>query len=107
MAVGYCELCERPVEARRRIGGWTHLFGLLSLGVAYLAVPLYRKRCPICMSTDVSKITSRELADRAKRLSVSELENRLALAVDELDTTEAELDRIRAERDFYRDLSGG
>jgi hypothetical protein len=106
MAVMYCELCERLVEPRRRIGGWTHFVGLLSLGLSYLAVPFYRRRCPICTSAAVTRVVPGDLARKTKRLPVSELEDRLALTTDELDATAAELDRVRAERDFYRDLSG-
>jgi hypothetical protein len=105
MSILYCELCQRPVEARRRVGGWTHAFAFVSLGLAYLAVPFYRKRCPICNGSAVSQIGPEELARLSGRRRAAELEDRLALAVEELDSAEAELDRVRTERDFYRELS--
>lgn len=106
MPVMHCQLCDRPVEAQRRVTGWTHVFGILSLGLSYLAVPFYRRRCPICMSTALTSLAPAELPGRGQLQRRSELEDRLALAVDELDAVRVELDRLRAERDFYKDLSG-
>lgn len=100
MAIMYCELCERPVEARRRIGGWTWFWAFLSVGVSTLAIPFYRKRCPICQTKAVSKIVPGD-----HRLRREELQERLHSTTEELDSTSSELDRARAERDFYRELS--
>ncbi|MEJ2203962.1 MAG: hypothetical protein P8170_07620 [Gemmatimonadota bacterium] len=103
MTIMYCALCERRVEAKRRIGPGTWICGFLTAGISALAIPFYRKRCPICMSTAVSRIEPGDvLRPRPQR---AELEQRLDAAVEELDTTTAERDRIRAERDFHRKLN--
>lgn len=44
----YCSLCERPVEARRKIGIGTLIVVVLTSGLWVLAIPFYRKRCPVC-----------------------------------------------------------
>jgi len=44
----YCVLCERKVQPRRRIGIGTLIIALLSLGLALLLIPFYKKRCPVC-----------------------------------------------------------
>lgn len=107
MAVMYCELCDRPVEARRHIGAWTYIFGFLSVGLSTLAIPFYRKRCPICSSKALRTISLDDMARSGLHLRKSQLQERLSLALDELDTTSLELDRVREERDFYEGLSGG
>lgn len=101
----YCALCRRPVEARRDIGVGTVLLAVLSGGLALLAVPFYAKRCSICKSAALSKT-----ADTAAGVGgppdarIQELEQRLNVTQDELEATTAELDRLRTERDFYRQL---
>lgn len=109
MAVRYCALCERPVEARRCVGFGTYIAAFLSLGISLLAVPLYRRRCPICDSTALSKLDSGDprLATTANPAArVKDLKERLALSEDELHAMTTDLERARAERDFYRELRG-
>ncbi len=48
----YCCLCNRPVQARRKIGIGTLILVLITGGLWLFAIPFYRKRCPICEGTD-------------------------------------------------------
>src|ERR1041385_367394 len=50
MAIKYCQLCGRFVSARRKIGVGTLILCLLTFGLWVLVIPLYSKRCPICLS---------------------------------------------------------
>ena len=56
MATMYCELCRRPVEAKRQIGVGTLILVFLTTGFWLLAIPFYRKRCSICKSTAISRV---------------------------------------------------
>ena len=106
MSVVYCALCERPVEASRLIRGRTYLWAFLSAGLSLLAIPFYRKRCPICMGKSLVPIPAEELA-RLYRAGRPELENRLVFVEEQMGRISEELDRVEAERDFYRDLTAG
>ncbi len=55
MATMYCNLCKRPVEAKRVIGVGTLLLVLLTGGLWLLLIPFYGKRCSICKSDALSK----------------------------------------------------
>lgn len=57
MATMYCNLCKRPVEARRNIGLGTFILALLTGGISLIFIPFYAKRCQICKSDAVSKIS--------------------------------------------------
>ena len=105
MTIMYCELCKRPVEARRRIGPWTWLWGILSVGISTLAIPFYSKRCPICETKEVSRIAPEDVPKLRLRPKREELEQQLDSALEELDSTSSDLERTRAERDFYKELS--
>jgi hypothetical protein len=114
MATMYCALCRRAVDARRHIGGGSVLLALGTMGFSILAIPFYAKRCPICKSTAVSH-TPTDLAVPSAGATqpggtalarVSALEQRLGAAEGELEATVAELERVRTERDFYRELLG-
>jgi len=48
MAIKHCEMCDREVQTRRKIGVGTLLLVLFTLGWWLLAIPFYRQRCPIC-----------------------------------------------------------
>lgn len=50
MATRYCQLCQRFVSARRKIGVGTLIACIVTFGLWILVIPLYRKRCPICFS---------------------------------------------------------
>lgn len=54
MATMYCNLCRRPVEAKRSIGVGTLLLAVLTGGVWLLTIPFYGKRCSICKSKAVT-----------------------------------------------------
>src|SRR5437870_7138445 len=54
MTVKYCQLCKRPVEAKRRISVGTLLAVLFTGFTWLLALPFYRKRCPICRGIALS-----------------------------------------------------
>lgn len=111
MATMYCALCSRPVEANRQIGAGTIVLGLVTGGVWFLAVPFYPKRCSICKSTAVSDTSPDGALPRASKTGsgtalqrIEDLEQRLSLTQAELESTNTALDRVRTERDFYRQL---
>jgi hypothetical protein len=105
MTIMYCILCDRPVEATRRIGGWTYFCGFMTAGLSLLAIPFYRRRCPICMGKALAPIEGADMA-RLSRPGLGDLEQRLAAAEQQRDSISEELDRVVTERDFYRDLVG-
>lgn len=111
MATMYCALCKRPVEARRHIGAGSVILALASIGFSVLAIPFYKKRCSICRSAAVSVAAPEGLGAGAAATSAAiarttALEQRLGLAEGDLEATVAELERVRTERDFYRQLLG-
>ena len=102
----YCALCGRAVEANRQIGVGTVALAVLTAGVSLLAVPFYPKRCNICKSAAVYH-TPQEAAGSgpaAPQSRLAELERRLSLVEDELEASNVELRRLKAERDFYSQL---
>ena len=109
MPTMFCNLCGRPVEARRHIGVGTVCLAVISAGVWLLAVPFYPKRCSICRTRALSP-TAPGGAGYAGGASTStrlaDLERRLSLTEGELEAASTELDRLRTERDFYRQLLG-
>lgn len=108
MASVYCALCDRPVESSRHIGVGTVVAAVLTAGISLLFVPFYRKRCPICRSTAITP-TNPHIGSGAHNPSpghVSDLERQLTASQNELDDVNTELDRLRTERDFYRQLLG-
>jgi hypothetical protein len=104
----YCALCQRPVEARRHIGAGTVIAAFFTAGVSLLALPFYRKRCPICKSDAVVPLARDGSLPRGgvAPARVAELEQRLAATQEALEALETELDRVSSERDFYRQLRG-
>jgi len=106
MAAMHCALCDCAVEARRRIGAGTVFFAVITAGLSLLAVPFYRKRCPICGSTALSFGRPGIGAGSAPGRHVAELEGRLGALEGELERSQAELDQVRTEREFYRQLLG-
>jgi hypothetical protein len=109
MATMYCALCSRPVEAKRQIGAGTIILAVITGGVWLMAIPFYPKRCSICRSTAVSTTGpggAPVASGASSLLRVAGLEQRLSVTEGELETARDELDRLRTERDFYRDLLG-
>ncbi|HUE95621.1 MAG TPA: hypothetical protein VMN39_03130 [Longimicrobiaceae bacterium] len=115
MATMYCALCRRPVDAKRRIGVGTIALAVLTGGLWLLAIPFYEKRCAICRSAAVSATAPDEqLAGGASPASqrrtletrIADLEQRLSLTEGEVEATSIEIERLRAERDFDRQLLG-
>lgn len=102
MPTMYCALCQRPVEAKRQIGIGTVILAVVSGGLWLAAVPFYSKRCSICKSAAVSTGVPAASGPQSDRLA--ELEQRLLLTEGELEVATTELDRVRTERDFYRQL---
>lgn len=49
MSIKYCSNCDRIIRAKRVIGIGTFVLCLLTSGVWFFIIILYRKRCPICM----------------------------------------------------------
>lgn len=56
MSTLYCNLCKRPVEAKRNIGIGTLLLCVLTAGFWLIVIPFYSKRCPICKSESISAL---------------------------------------------------
>lgn len=115
MATMYCALCRRPVDAGRRIGMGTIVLAVLTGGLWLLAIPFYEKRCAICRSAAVSATApDGKIADGASPLAqrqtlerrIADLEGRLSLTEGEVEATSIEIERMRAERDFDRQLLG-
>lgn len=105
MATMYCALCGRPVEANRQIGLGTVIMAVFTAGLSLLAIPFYPKRCSICRSAAVSDSPpDREFGAKGPHTRVTDLEKRLRLVEEELETAGNELQQLRAERDFYRQL---
>jgi len=116
MSIMYCALCGRPVEAKRRIGVGTVCLAVLTGGMWLLAIPFYRKRCSICSSTAVATTLSEAemIASRTSlapgstlQTRLADMEQRLSLTEGELEAATVELDRLRKERDFDRQLREG
>jgi hypothetical protein len=107
MATMYCALCRRPVEARRQVGVGTAILAVFTAGLSLLAIPFYARRCAICKSAAVSSAgpDGRAMTDATVE-RVAELEHRLSLAHGEMEAASAEIERLTAERDFYRQLLG-
>lgn len=109
MATMFCALCNRPVEARREFGIGTIVLAFLTGGLSLLAIPFYSKRCAICKSPAVSPLApdgtpaNKTLPQLAR---VKELEAKLDQFVGELEQANTEIERLRSERDFYRQLIG-
>jgi hypothetical protein len=108
MPTMYCALCRRPVEARRHIGAGSVLLAFATMGFSVLAIPFYSKRCSICKSTAVTQtpIESQAQAPAGALARTAALEQRLSLTEGELEAVNVELERVRTERDFYRQLLG-
>jgi hypothetical protein len=108
MATMYCALCSRPVEANRQIGVGTVALAVLTAGISLLAVPFYPKRCSICGSAAVSVSPPDGVVGAAgdPLARIADLEKRLSLVEDELDSASVEVRRLKAERDFYSQLLG-
>lgn len=54
MSVKYCNLCQRNVEPKRKIGVGTIILCLITSFFWVLAIPFYQKRCPICGTSHLS-----------------------------------------------------
>ena len=109
MPTMYCALCGRPVEARRQIGVGTVALAVVTAGLSLLAIPFYAKRCSICKSPAVSLTApgSVGIAGGAAPVArISDLEQRLNRTAADLEAANLENDRLRQERDFYRELLG-
>ena len=105
MATMYCALCRRPVEAKRHIGVGTLILAVVSFGVSLLAIPFYKRRCCICRSAAVSASPPDGGIDGPSAPGqLTELRHRLSATEAELEATGTELERLRTERDFYRQL---
>lgn len=107
MATMYCTLCRRPVEAKRHIGVGTVVLAFASAGLSLLALPFYAKRCPICRSAAVTPFPVDSGTAHSGIVSaeaIANLEKRVRSAESELEATTDQLDRVRTERDFYRQL---
>jgi len=117
MATMYCALCSRPVDAKRQVGVGTIALAVITGGLWLLAIPFYRRRCSICRSTAVSMTVpdadmiaggaSPVAYGKALQERLADLEQRLTLTEGEVEAASVEIERLRAERDFDRQLLGG
>ena len=55
----YCNLCKRPVEAKRNIGVGSLLLVLITGGIWLIAILFYSKRCTICKSDALGSFSSK------------------------------------------------
>jgi hypothetical protein len=95
------------VDAKRHIGVGTVVLLFASGGLWLVALPFYSKRCPICSSSAVTTFPVDSEAAHpgiSSPEAIANMEKRLHFAESELEATTAELDRVRTERDFYRQL---
>lgn len=110
MATMHCALCDRPVEARRHIGIGTVALGFVTGGLWLLAIPFYARRCSICRSDAVSAVPATPGASRTASgpaaARIADLQQRLTTTLDLLEAANAQIDRLRTEQDFYRQLLG-
>lgn len=89
------------------MGAGTIFFAVMTAGLSLLAVPFYQKRCPICKSAAVSHTApggEKVAGSPAPYARIAELEQRLGHTEAELESANLALDRLRTERDFYRQL---
>lgn len=103
----FCAPCARPVEPKRQIGALTVFFAVITAGISLLAVPFYRKRCPICRSAALTYVvpgTGERPLPGSPYARITQLEQRLRLTEADLDAAHNELDQLRKERDFYHEL---
>lgn len=47
----YCTHCKRPISPVRKMRAGTYFLIFVTVGLWFIAVLFYRKRCPICMGT--------------------------------------------------------
>ncbi|HUG00733.1 MAG TPA: hypothetical protein VML95_02595 [Longimicrobiales bacterium] len=103
------------MDARRQIGVGTICLAVITGGLWLLAIPFYQKRCSICRSTAVSATRpdgsiSGGVSPVAYRQTLetrlADLEQRLSLTEGEVEAASIEIERLRAERDFDRQLLG-
>ena len=108
-SIMYCALCARPVEAGRQVGVGTIVLAVFTGGLSLIAVPFYKKRCPICKSSAVSESApdgqhAREVGSAATQ--IAELKGRLEEAAGQIEYLGGQLHQAQTERDFYRQLLG-
>lgn len=72
MAIVYCHLCERKVDAKRNFGIGTIILLVCTAGAWIFALPFYKQRCPICRTDligkdkDVTSVSKSPLAQLGK-----------------------------------------
>ncbi|WP_427183557.1 hypothetical protein ACL598_16960 [Bordetella bronchialis] len=64
MAIKHCEMCDRQVQTRRKIGVGTLLLVLVTLGWWLLTIPFYRQRCPICWGDQFGELRAGVVKER-------------------------------------------
>jgi hypothetical protein len=66
MAAKQCNLCERPVMPKRNIGIGTFILVFCTGGFWLLAIPFYRKRCPICKGSAFTSVKDFKKVEKAR-----------------------------------------
>lgn len=54
MVMKYCNMCQRDVDAKRKIGAGSIIGILVTVGWWLLVIPFYGKRCPLCTGKSLS-----------------------------------------------------
>ncbi|EQB7288427.1 SHOCT domain-containing protein [Morganella morganii] len=54
MTMKYCSVCEKNVDAKRKIGVGSLIAVIFTGFIWLLVLPFYSKRCPICQNSNLS-----------------------------------------------------
>lgn len=54
MTMKYCSVCEKNVDAKRKIGIGSLIAVIFTGFIWLLVLPFYSKRCPICQNSNLS-----------------------------------------------------
>ncbi|MBD2816352.1 SHOCT domain-containing protein [Xenorhabdus sp. Flor] len=69
MAMKYCSVCEKNVDAKRKIGIGTLIAVLFTAFFWILLIPFYSKRCPICQNSHLGR--AKKAAELKKIINAS------------------------------------
>jgi len=67
MSTMQCNLCDRPVEAKKYIGAGTLILCILTGGLWIIAILFYRQRCSICKSDNLIEVGGEMRQDQEKK----------------------------------------
>jgi len=55
MSTKFCNNCKQMVNTKRVIGVGTFLLALITSGISLLFIPVYKKRCPLCLGSNFNR----------------------------------------------------